>query len=151
MTCMPSSESGPCSLAAALRHAQSAVILWPDGVQAPGSLATAAWGACLHAPWQLTAPSVLALCIRAALLATVCVFAELEGRLRHRREEGASSMLNETFEDFETESGDGQPFAMDSSLGGAHAAGPDAPAEAGGDVSGDVTDPESADADGEDQ
>ncbi len=130
---------------------QSAVILWPDGVQARVSIAAAAWGAGLHAPWQLTPPSVLALCIRAALLAVICVFAEHEGRLRHCREEGASSMLNETFEDFETESGDGQPFAMDSSLGGAPAAGPDAPAEAGGDVSGDVTDPESADADGEDQ
>ena len=58
-------------------------------------------------------------------------------------------MLNETFEDFETESGDGQPFAMDSSLGGAPAAGPDAPAEAGGDVTGDGSDPEGADADGE--
>ena len=61
-------------------------------------------------------------------------------------------MLNETFEDFETEAGVSQPFAMDSSLGGADpAAGPGTPAEAGGDVSGDASDPEGADADGEDE
>ena len=120
-------------------------------MQASGRLAAAAGGLRLHAPWQLTAHSVLALCTRAALLAAARIFAELEGWLRHCREEGASSMLNETFEEFETESGDGQPFAMDSSLGGAPAAGPDAPAEAGGDVSGDVSDPEGADADGENE
>ena len=88
---------------------------------------------------------------RAAFSAVACVFAELECWLRHRREEGASSMLNETFEDFETESGDGQPFAMDSSLGGAPAARPDASAEVGVDVSQNVSGTEGADADGEDQ
>ena len=60
-------------------------------------------------------------------------------------------MLNETFEDFVTESGDGQPFAMDSSLGGAPAAGPNASAKAGGDVSRIEIGTEGADADGEDR
>ena len=94
---------------------------------------------------------MLALSFRAASLAVACIFANFNCLLRHCREEGASSMLNETFEDFETESGDGQPFAMDSSLGEAPAAGPDAPADAGGDVSGDVSDPDGADADGENE
>ena len=99
----------------------------------------------------MAAYSVLALCFRAASLAVNCVSAELNCWLRHCRDDGASAMLNETFEDFETESGDGQPFSMDSSLGGAPAAGSDAPAEVGGNVTGDVSDPEGADADGEDQ